>query len=184
MADPETDGGTSSPDPDERSGRAVRWWLAAATFVLGLFVGGLVVGLLDDGSAPVPVATPAGPATGVGVPLPDAPPTGETAEVVVNAACLRAVNGAQDVVAAIDDLGEAAGEFNAARLDEVIRQLQPLQGRLSGDIAGCQVVSEVAEGTPTGTAPGAPTGTAPGAPTGTSPASPAPPPATTVAPPS
>ena len=176
--DPETDAGSSSPDPDERSGRAVRWWVAAATFVLGVFVGGLVVGLLDDGSAPVPVATPAGPATDVGVPLPDAPPTGETAEVVVNAACLRAVNGAQDVVAAIDELGEAVGEFNAARLDEVIRQLQPLQGRLSGDIAGCQVVSEVAEATP----PGTPTGTAPGTPTGTSPASPAPPP--TVAPPS
>ncbi|MCZ2850432.1 hypothetical protein [Modestobacter sp. VKM Ac-2978] len=179
MADPETDAetdaGTSSPDPDERSGRAVRWWLAAATFVLGVFVGGLVVGLLDDGSAPVPAATPAGPATDVGVPLPGAPPTGETAEVVVNAACLRAVNGAQDVVAAIDELGEAVGEFNAARLDEVIRQLQPLQGRLSGDIAGCQVVSEVAEATPTGT----------GTPTGTSPASPAPPPPpTTVAPPS
>lgn len=170
MADPETDGGTSSPGPEGRSGRAVRWWLAAATFVLGLFVGGLLVGLLSEGSAPVPTATPA-PTTGAAVPLPDAPPTGETAEVVVNAACLRAVNGAQDVVAAIDDLGEAASQLNAARLDEVIRRLQPLQGRLTTDIAGCQVVSEVAEATPTGTSPGSPA-PSPATPTATSAAPP------------
>lgn len=185
MADPETDTESRSPAPDGRSGRAVRWWLAAATFVLGVFVGGLLVGLLSEGSAPVPLATPAAPATDDAVPLPAAPAGGETAEVVVNAACLRAVNGAQDVVAVIDDLGEAIGEFNAARLDEVVRRLQPLQGRLSADIAGCQVVSEVEEATPTGTTPpGTPAGSPTGTPTGPSPEGSAPPVATTVAPPS
>lgn len=191
MADPEND---PEVDPEARPadsgpgpGRAVRWWLAAATFVVGVFVGGLLVGLLSEGSAPVPIAAQDAPGTDDAVPLPEAPATGETAEVVVNAACLRAVNGAQDVVAVIDDLGEAVSEFNAARLDEVVRRLQPLQGRLSADIAGCQVVSEVQEATPpatpTGTPPGTPAGTSPGAPTGTPPGGPPPPP-TTVAPPS
>ncbi|MCZ2836575.1 hypothetical protein [Modestobacter sp. VKM Ac-2985] len=184
MADPETD-----PDVDPEggppasrtgTGRAVRWWLAAATFVAGLFVGGLLVGLLSEGSAPVPVAAQDAPGTDGAVPLPEAPATGETAEVVVNAACLRAVNGAQDVVAVIDDLGEAVSEFNAARLDEVVRRLQPLQGRLSADIAGCQVVSEVQEATP----PATPTGTPAGTPAGTPPGEPVPPSPTAVAPPS
>ncbi|GAA4749340.1 hypothetical protein GCM10023328_34920 [Modestobacter marinus] len=173
-AEPETDAESRSPVRDERSGRAVRWWLAAAAFVLGVFGGGLLVGLLSEGSAPVPQAAPAAPATDGAVPLPAAPPTGETAEVVVNAACLRAVNGAQDVVAVIDDLGEAVSEFNAARLDEVVRRLQPLQGRLAGDIAGCQVVSEVAPATPSGTPSGTPTGTPTGTPPGAPPAEPVP----------
>ncbi|MGY1838896.1 MULTISPECIES: hypothetical protein [unclassified Modestobacter] len=154
MTDTDTDTSSRSPAPDGRAGRAVRWWLAAATFVLGIFTGGLLVGLLAEGSAPVPRAAPVVPGADADVPLPEAPPTGETAEVLVNAACLRAMNGAQDVVAAIDDLGEAASQLNAVRLDEVVRRLQPLQGRLRTDIAACVVVTETGEATPTGTAPG------------------------------
>ena len=65
---------------------------------------------------------------------------------MVNDACLRALNAAQDIYAAVDDLGEAASQLNAARLDEVIRQLQPLQERLRGNIQDCHVVTRLPDG--------------------------------------
>ncbi|MQA32159.1 hypothetical protein [Modestobacter roseus] len=139
--DPDDGAGATSPDGARGPGRAVRGWLVVAGFVGGVVAGGLLVGLVGEGSAPVPLPAAADPAQDVTIRLPDAPAVGESAEVVVNADCLRAVNGAQDVVATVDDLAEAAAALNAARLDEVVRRLQPLQGRLRDDLAGCTVVA-------------------------------------------
>jgi hypothetical protein len=147
MADPPT----RSPERAGRSRPALRGWLAAATFVVGLFVGGIIVGLLSD----EPSLPPAGSSTAEPLPAPGTgsilPPSsgsaaGGTGEVVVNDACLRAVNTAQDVSSAVDDLGEAAAELNAAQLDEVIRRLQPLQDRLQENIEGCEVVTRLPDG--------------------------------------
>ena len=60
---------------------------------------------------------------------------------------------------AVDDLGEAAGELDAARLDEVVRRLQPLQDRLEENVAGCEVVTRLSDGsaaTSTSSAPASP----------------------------
>jgi hypothetical protein len=145
------DAGPRSPAPDNRSRRAARWWLAAATFVVGLFVGGILVGLFSEGSPALPAAgagatpTPAGP-TGSASAQSGSAAAGATAELVVNDACLRALNAAQDIYASVDDLGEAASQLNAARLDEVIRQLQPLQGRLRANIEDCTVMTRLPDG--------------------------------------
>lgn len=145
------DAPTRSPAGTGRLRPALRGWLAAATFVFGLFVGGIVVGLLSDGPSLPPAGTSAAePLPPAGTGSSAAPSSGAaaggTAEVVVNDACLRAVNNAQDVYAAVEDLGEAAAELNAARLDEAIRRLQPLQTRLQENIAGCQVVTRLPDG--------------------------------------
>ncbi|SDX90519.1 hypothetical protein SAMN05661080_01648 [Modestobacter sp. DSM 44400] len=147
MADAET----RSPAPEGRSRRAARWWLAAATFVVGLFAGAILVGLLSEGSSALPAAGPAaGPtpseAAGPTSAQPTSPAAGATAELVVNDACLRALNAAQDIYRSVNDLGEAASQLNAARLDEVIRQLQPLQGRLRENIDDCHVATRLPNG--------------------------------------
>ena len=133
---------------EERSRRALRWWLAAGTFVVGLVVGGIVVGVVAGGSTPLPAS---GATTDSAAPPSGAAPTarsgpaasGATAEVVVNQACLRAVNAAQDVYGDIGDLADAARQLNAARLDQVIRDLEPLQARLRQGLEACSVVTRL-----------------------------------------
>ena len=134
--------GSSAPLPPTR--RAAGWWLAAGALVLGLLVGGIVVGLASGGSSDLdaPVASAGATAPGTTAPTPgDA-----TAQVSVNASCLRALNAAQDTYTAINDLADAASTLNAARLDEIIRRLQPLQGRLQQDLRSCQVVTRLPDG--------------------------------------
>jgi hypothetical protein len=135
---------TQAPPPGrraERPGRAWSGWLAAGTFVVGLVAGALLGGLLGQDPPVAPTAQEAQP-TGA---APGSPPTGTADGTRVNAACLRAINAAQDIAATVDDLGAAAAALDAARLDEVIRRLQPLQQRLQENSADCEVA-----GPPTG----------------------------------
>ncbi|NEM08271.1 hypothetical protein [Geodermatophilus normandii] len=151
--------------PDEQD-HAVRhqdrgWtrWLSAGTFVLGVLAGVLLVGLL--GQDP-PTAAPSGPAAAsapADAPAATAEPTGR---VEVNAACLRAINAAQDIAAAVEDLGTAAAALDAAQLDEAIRRLQPLQERLQVDTAACESTGSA----PTEDLPPSPTPSAPASPPG------------------
>jgi len=139
-----------SPAPQGLLRRALRWWALTAAFLLGLLVGAVAIGLFSAGS-PVPqgggAAATAGPGGGAGGRTDAA--AGATGELVVNDACLRAINAAQDTVDVVDDLAEAVAEFNAARLDEVVRRLQPLEQRLTENVESCEVVGQVPSGSPT-----------------------------------
>lgn len=144
--------------PDDRAPRSRRrdvWWtgwLAAGTFVLGLVAGVLLLALLGTEPA-APTAREA--AAGPGPVGPGTASAEETGRVEVNAACLRAINAAQDIAAAVEDLGTAAAVLDAAQLDEVIRRLQPLQDRLQENTADCEATGT----TPSEPAPGSPTAT-------------------------
>lgn len=145
---------TTGPPPGKQwLSRAGRWWAAGLTFVVGLLVGGLLVGLLSGGSTTSGGAGDEVPA--VDAPATDAPdgadatggaePTGATGEVAVNASCLRTINAAQDVFEAVQGLGEALTELDARRLDEIVRELQPLQRRLETDLEDCDVAAEITD---------------------------------------
>lgn len=144
-----------SPDPGRRPRRALRWWLSAATFVVGLFVGAVLVGLAAGGSITLPAR---GTATGsAAAPSAAAPSSGST-EIVVNDACLKALQAAQDVYGTVDQLRQAVSRFNASRLDELVRQLGALQSRLRDDIGSCNVATRLPNGsTVPGTPPASPT---------------------------
>lgn len=162
MADAET----RPPTPEGRSRHAARWWLAAATFVVGAVVGAILVGLVSEDAVTVPgdtaIAQPtSAQRSGTTSAQPSSTAAGGTAAVVVNDACLRALNAAQDIYAAVNDLGEAASQLNAARLDEAIRRLQPLQTRLRANISDCEVVTQLPDGSATTSTPSLPTGAAP-----------------------
>jgi hypothetical protein len=135
------------PSPErrpERPGSAWSRWLAAGTFVVGLVTGALLVGLLGQDPPVAPTVQQARPTDAEPGSSPTGLPDG-TDGTRVNTACLRAINAAQDIAAVVDDLGAAAAALDAARLDEVIRQLQPLQERLQENSADCEVT-----GPPTG----------------------------------
>ena len=135
---------TRPPGPPGGFRRVLRWWATAAAFLGGLLVGVLLTGLLSRG-APLP-ATDGGTAAPTSSEAPAPGTAGATGELVVNAACLRAINAAQDMLDVLQDLGEALSEFNAARLDEIVRRLQPLQQRLDENSDECQVEGRVPTG--------------------------------------
>jgi hypothetical protein len=122
--------------------RRSRWWIAALTFVVGIVVGVLAVGLLDirrpdfssrPGSAPSTTPSPAG-----GQSVPGA------AGAEVNAACLRVINEAHDVSVILSEVGPAASAVDLQQLDDVVRQLQSIQPRLDRDLADCNVKADIA----------------------------------------
>lgn len=137
-----------SPEPPQGWRRLARWWGWAGVFVLGLLVGGIIVGLLNDETVVPPSATDGGATTSA--PVSSAPQNtaspGATGQVVLGEDCLRAINAAQDLVGLVDDLAEALADFNAARLDEIVRELQPLQDRLRGGVDECNVRATIATG--------------------------------------
>ena len=121
--------------------RAAGWWLAAGTFVLGVVAGGLLVGLASSGSSAG--TGPAAENPSVAAVPPGTPAAGQ---YTVNAACIRAVNEAQDTYGAINDLADAAAALSAARLDEIVRRLQPLQRRLEQDLRACRIATRLPDG--------------------------------------
>jgi len=134
----------SGPRRSPWSARAPRWWVSAAVFCAGVLVGVLGTGLLSASPVVVIASEEAqGAAAGAGGAV---PPGGAGAGIAVNEACLRAVNGAEDAVRVIDDLAVAAGALDAARLDEVVQRLQPVQARLEQDVSRCRVLTGATTG--------------------------------------
>jgi hypothetical protein len=143
---------------------AIRWGLiAGAVFVLGLVVGALTVSLLAD-SPPV-VDTADGTSGDDARDRSPLPGDDVSAEFVVSGACLSAVNAAQDTLLVLDDVGEAAAELDAARLDVIVRGLMPLENRLQAGLDECRAATAVDAGPAPGPA-APPTSADPGSPGG------------------
>lgn len=105
--------------------RAARWWLAAGAFVLGLLAGVVSTGLLIQGP-PSSVAAPTGvpgtttsseTASTAGPSSMASPSSGASVQIVVNDACLRAINEAQDAYNAINKIGDAVRQLNLSTLE-------------------------------------------------------------------
>jgi hypothetical protein len=123
------------PVPPVRTGL-----LLGAVLVLGLLLGAVAASVLGDG--PVVVEVPVSPedqaAAGPSVRDEDA-----SARFIVTGACLGAVNAAQDTLLLVDDVGQASAELDAARLDEIVRRLMPLEDRLQTGLEACRVSAAV-----------------------------------------
>jgi hypothetical protein len=137
---------TRTPENRSAMRRVLRGWAVTVGFLGGLVVGAVLTGLLSSG-AQLPADTGGGtaaPETSAEAPRTDGGESaGATGEVTINAACLRAINAAQDMVGVVEDLGEAISGFNAARLDEIVRRLQPLERRLDENAGDCEVEGRV-----------------------------------------
>jgi len=122
-----------------------RWWVGLATFVGGLVVGVLLVGLLTA-TTPDFLAQPGGtaPTSDGGQGAPGDVPV--TAEARVNAACLRVINEAQDVSTILTGVDEAVTDVDLQQLDDIVRQLQPIEPRLRQDLLACRVDTSLGAG--------------------------------------
>ncbi len=142
----------TEPPTTRPARRVARWWLAAATFAIGLLVGVVIAGLLirsspDTTSAGGDPASSGGAVTsGTATSTGTDQPGGATVEILVNEECLRAINAAEDAYNTIDRVAAAIGEFDLAALDGIIRELQPLQKALQSDVSACTVKTRLPDG--------------------------------------
>ena len=122
-----------------RTARTSTWWFVAPAFVVGMFAGAVTLGLLREDPPPVPAPEASAGADAAGSEGSSSP--GASAEFTVNEACLRVVNGTQDLVEVIGDVGDAAADLDIAGLNQAIRRLQPLERTLRDDLDGCEADS-------------------------------------------
>ena len=120
--------------------RRFRWWVSVATFVLGVAVGLVAIGLFspampDFGVGPSASPSPSGTAEPSRVPL--------VAVAEVNEACLRVINDAQDLSSILTGVNELGPDVDLDRIDRLVRRLQPVEPRLNRDLAECQVDTSV-----------------------------------------
>jgi hypothetical protein len=148
-------------------GRTNAFWLVpTVTFLVGLILGGVLVGVSNLGrdddapsaAAPVPTPTPGG--------------SSQDVTVVVPRSCVEAAERSEQVLALTREAAEALGELDARRLADVVDEMRTLQTVVGGAAASCRDAAAAANAT-TGAAPTpafpAPT-PAPGSPTGQEPA--------------
>lgn len=136
-----------------RGERARRWLTAAAIFAAGALAAGLPAGLLSSGP---------GPSAG-GSPAPSAAPSGISpgGQASVNNSCIKAIRDAQAVRAQLPGLGLAAQQLSASKLDQIVRQLEPVQNRLNADSRACRIVTHLPNGTPVTSQPATPASPSP-----------------------
>ena len=79
----------------------------------------------------------------------------------INAACLRVIDHAKEVHDILTGVGQATADVDLQRLDDMVRQLQPIEPELGRDLQQCQVDANLS-GPPGGSgASPDPTGTEP-----------------------
>ncbi|RMB61467.1 hypothetical protein [Tessaracoccus antarcticus] len=130
--------------PGARPVRAVVWPVVA----VGALLLGLLVGYNAPGRNPA-VVPPEQPASSSSPPLTPRATSGDAtvaARAQVNAACLRSLNDAQNVYVVLGGMDTAVSDVDLGRLDQMVRDLQPLQKLLQRDLSECEVNTAVANG--------------------------------------
>lgn len=152
----------AEPPTSETPETPSRWWIAAITFVVGVVVGVVAVGVLSAGKQDFGRTAQDGSSPGATSAAPSGVETaGVTGSAVVNVACLRVINEAQDVYTILTEVHQAVTDVDLQQLDDIVRRLQPIERRLRTDLQDCRVKTTIDRGPSRGTpvSPPAPTAT-------------------------
>lgn len=128
-------GDSGRREPGRTPGRSRYVLLPAATFLVGLLLGGALVWVAQPGEE--------GGGSAEGQPSPSAgvtptPTTVPSGSIVVPRACLQAVEAAQEVVDLARDAVTAIGDLDAAALQKVVNRIEKLDRRVRADIDACR----------------------------------------------
>lgn len=135
--------GSSHVQPRPR-GRASKlfWIVPALTFLAGLVLGGVLIGVAGTGSDDVPGL---GPDDGEETAEAGESPSPESATeptqdrtVTVPASCLEVAQLSQEAIDLTREAAEAVGSLDARRLQEIVDELQALEPEINELAARCQ----------------------------------------------
>ncbi len=132
--------------PTNRRGLStLSWLLPAATFLVGLVIGFAVWGAAGDEND--------GESQTQGTPsLTDSPAPGDgngrTATVTVPQSCLDAIEESEQSLDLLDEAVQAIGDLDAARLQEIVDDLQGASERIRDLGDECRELADVTLGTP------------------------------------
>lgn len=117
--------------------------------VVGVVLGGGIVAIYsgsDEVAVPVP-PTSGSPGSST---APPSTMSGSSssggADVQLSAACVRAVNDAQNVYTALGGLDAAVQKLDLTKVDSIIRQVQVVQRRLKVDVPACHAGIQLPSG--------------------------------------
>lgn len=139
---PGREGSKARPPTLRRRSSSLFWILPALTFLAGLLLGGVLVGVTAGGSGGIPgfggdedeTSTEAGgDADSEGSPQ---DPGDRTVTVPVE--CLEAAERSQEALGLTRQAAEAIGSFDARRLQEIVDELQGLEPEVSALARSCQ----------------------------------------------
>ncbi|MEO7421987.1 MAG: hypothetical protein ABIU87_06285 [Ornithinibacter sp.] len=117
------------------------WWIPAATFLVGLVLGGGVIAATTSGGDTVAGGdTSSSPSTGAstgptGSPSPSGP---ADAVVTVPGECLQVAEDSQKVLDLVNDAVAAVRDLDASALSDVVRKIQSSQEALSQQTTACR----------------------------------------------
>ncbi len=131
---------STSPTPT----RGQPWWIPAATFVVGLLLGGSVIAATMSGDGTDTAASAASPSpstslspSSVGPGSPSPTGAGDVT-VTVPDQCLQLAQDSQQVLDLVNQAAAAARDLDAAKLADLVRQMQSRQDELSSQTSACR----------------------------------------------
>lgn len=128
---PVTGGGGRQTGPGPWS-----WLLPALTFLGGVALGGVVVGVGFAGGDSTPTQVTASPST-LAAPT-TSPGANADVQVTVPGPCLDAADAAAQVARQLDEVANAAKNLDARRLQEIVNGFQQLQPKVQREAAQCR----------------------------------------------
>ncbi len=120
-------------------------WLKILIFAAGVVVGVLVVALANS-TTPDFATSRGNSGSAAGGAQPSTAGGQAGAQARVNAACLAVINDAQDVYAALGDLGPALDHSDLMALDDIVRRLEPVEPRLGKHLRDCRIDTSIGSG--------------------------------------
>lgn len=117
------------------------WWIPAATFAVGLLLGGGVIAATMSGGDGDTSAGP--PTASVSAPAASASPSSSSeVTLTIPSECLQVAEDSQKVLDLVNDAATAVRDLDAARLSDIVRDLQVGQKTLSDQAAACRDSAE------------------------------------------
>ncbi len=145
--DPE--GSTASAPRDAPRGGGMSWLIPALTFLVGLLLGAVVMGVSGNGDA---IDVAASPTTTGSVVSPTASPSVRPdSTVTIPGSCLEVADSAKELGELVGDAAGAAQEFDASGLSTIVRELQESQTGLEEKADECRSAAGSMEVSPTTT---------------------------------
>ncbi len=119
--------------------RGPRWWLLPAiTFLVGVALGGLVLWASTSSTRTPSAAQSVTPTTSSTTPGGTTSTTGPVATLSVPAQCLKVADDSRAVVDLVNQSVAAARDLDAAKLSDLVRQIQGAQETLQADAETCR----------------------------------------------